>query len=95
LSVLLSGGQTTDTGVDYANVRSDCSFLTFIGGKRFAEAEALLVGARQAVDARFPSGGYYPELVLDRLVMLYEAWGKPEIAARYRADRERTSARRS
>src|SRR5690606_34787621 len=27
-SVLLSGGQTTDTGVDYANVRSDCSFLT-------------------------------------------------------------------
>src|SRR5690606_7904491 len=25
---LLSGGQTTDTGVDYANVRSDRSFLT-------------------------------------------------------------------
>src|SRR5690606_33760009 len=30
-SVLLSGGQTTDTGVDYANVRSDCSFL-ILGG---------------------------------------------------------------
>jgi len=76
-------------------LHDSASALLLIGEKRFSEAEALLVGAREAIDARFPTGGYYPELVLDRLVMLYEAWGKPELAARYRADRERTSARRS
>jgi hypothetical protein len=51
---------------------------------RFQEAEPLLLRGHEglaAAAARAP----YRRAALTRLVALYEAWGKPDLAARYRS----------
>ncbi len=55
------------------------------GQGRFDEAERLLTGAhaRLQVDRRVPSGVL--QAARQRVVRLYEAWGRPGDAARYRA----------
>ena len=52
--------------------------------KRYAEAEPLLKGSYGIIAAKF--GEEHPRTVAarTRLIELYEAWGRPEAAARYR-----------
>ena len=53
--------------------------------RRFAEAERLMLEAYPTVDAQF--GARHPRVtaVVERIVALYDAWGKPEKAAEWRA----------
>jgi non-specific serine/threonine protein kinase/serine/threonine-protein kinase len=53
--------------------------------RRFAEAERLMLEAYPIVDAHF--GARHPRVtaVVERIVALYDAWGKPEKAAAWRA----------
>ena len=58
------------------------------GQKKYAEAEPLLIGGCQGMAARRERMAV-PDLdhldrALDRVVRLYEAWGKPELAAEWR-----------
>lgn len=52
--------------------------------RRFAEAERLMLEAYPIVDAHF--GARHPRVtaVVERIVALYDAWGKPEKAAAWR-----------
>ena len=52
---------------------------------RYEEAEPHLVGALETLTSRFGSEDDRTRSALRRLIMLYEAWGKPEKAAEYRA----------
>ncbi len=54
------------------------------GQGRFDEAEPLLVDSYPII-AEEKKGMFYPVEALGRLVDLYEAWGKPAAADRYRA----------
>jgi hypothetical protein len=54
--------------------------------RRYAEAEALLLRSRASLEAERKSSGD-PRVVqaTERLVALYDAWGKPDKAAEWRA----------
>lgn len=52
---------------------------------RFEEAEKLLLGSYPIVRDTTGESSKYTEDVLRRLVRLYEAWGRPDDAGRYRA----------
>jgi serine/threonine protein kinase/tetratricopeptide (TPR) repeat protein len=56
--------------------------LTALG--RFAEAEPLLLASYRALDARFGTDDRRLRLAASRVARLYEAWGRPQQAARYR-----------
>jgi hypothetical protein len=62
-----------------------------LGQQKYAEAEPLLVqgyeGLKQRHDAIPPQYRNRPTLALDSLVQLYEAWGKPDEAAKWHAER--------
>jgi len=51
---------------------------------RFAEAEPLLLGSYSILKAS-PEGAHYAPAALQRIVDLYEAWGRPDRAAPWRA----------
>ena len=53
--------------------------------KRFAEAEPLLVESYASLKSRLGQRDPRTAEALQRLVKLYEAWGKPAQAAQYRA----------
>jgi serine/threonine protein kinase len=52
---------------------------------RYAEAETFLLVAYAALAGRRGQGANSENIALSRLVKLYEVWGKPEEAARYRS----------
>jgi eukaryotic-like serine/threonine-protein kinase len=63
------------------NTRGAC----LAGRGRHAEAEPLLVDSYPVLrDAQGPRSPY-ARIALERVVSLYEAWGKPAKAAEYRA----------
>ncbi len=61
-----------------------------LGQKRFAEAEPFLVkgyeGLKQRETRIPPQGQFYVPKTLDSVIQLYDAWGKPEEAAKWRKD---------
>jgi hypothetical protein len=52
--------------------------------RRFSEAEPLLRDSYETVIANIPTTSFIPQM-LDRLIDLYDAWGRPEHADGYRA----------
>ena len=52
---------------------------------RFAEAEPLLLGSYAILKAESSEGANYAPAALQRIVDLYEAWGRPDRAAPWRA----------
>ena len=52
---------------------------------RFDEAEPLLLNSYERIQGVFGPTRREPELALQRIVRLYDGWGRPEDAARYRA----------
>jgi len=56
--------------------------------QRFEEAEPLLLDGYAALQAQRGPRDQRTRQTLDRLIALYEAWGKPERAAEYRALRD-------
>jgi tetratricopeptide (TPR) repeat protein len=56
--------------------------------RRFAEAERMLLEAYPIVETKFGPGHPRSTTVAGRLVALYEAWGKPDKVAEWRAKRE-------
>jgi len=65
---------------------------TFAARGRHAEAEPLLVAAYEGLQASRGSGHASTVMAQDRLVRLYESWGRPSEAARARALRPRPDA---
>jgi hypothetical protein len=68
--------------------------------ERFADAEPLLLsgydGLRRRADAIPPGDQLRLAQAIERLVSLYEAWGKPEKATRWRDElRDAASPRKS
>ena len=57
----------------------------------YETAEAWLVESYEKVKAGTALGSTYSRDVLERLVALYEAWGRPERAAAYRDVLEQTA----
>lgn len=53
--------------------------------KRYAEAEQLLLESYNGIKASMGEQNWWTGEVLKRVVRLYEAWGKPDAAARFRA----------
>ena len=51
---------------------------------RLPEAEGFLVGSYESLSKSQQAHSPRTRLGLQRLVALYEKWGRPEIAARYR-----------
>jgi len=75
----LSGGDPANTG----NTRSHYgACLTELG--RYQEAEDALLAAYSAIQAGRDDEHLWTTRTADRLVALYEAWGKPDRAAEYR-----------
>lgn len=58
--------------------------ISLIGQEKYAEAETLLVAALGELSLGRETGQKWLPIVRGRLVTLYERWGKPEDAARYR-----------
>jgi hypothetical protein len=52
---------------------------------RFPEAEQFLLASYESLKKSQAENSPRTRLALERLANLYEAWGKPEQAARYRA----------
>jgi serine/threonine-protein kinase len=52
--------------------------------KRFEEAEPLLLESHTAIEKALSARDPRTQSARERLVKLYEAWGKPEAAARFR-----------
>ncbi len=65
----------------------DCRLRT----GRYAEAEPLLLESYRALKSRRGERAVITQATLDRLVDLYQAWGRPEEAAKFRAERRRAS----
>ncbi len=66
--------------VGYAHVHlGEC--LTAL--RRFDEAEAHLIAARSACGCGDDACDYSP-VIEERFVLLYEAWGKPDLARQHR-----------
>jgi hypothetical protein len=66
---------------------SECWYgASLAGQRRYAEAERHLLDAEKGLrEARSTPRRYYRQAV-ERLVKLYEAWGKPDEAARWRKE---------
>jgi hypothetical protein len=62
------------------SVRGGCLVLA----GRFAEAEPLLLGSHPVLEARMGERSLEARLAKQRIVRLYEAWGKPDQAAQHR-----------
>jgi serine/threonine protein kinase/Tfp pilus assembly protein PilF len=64
---------------------------SLLGRKRYAEAEPLLLQGYEGMkqrETKIPaSAKKYLTAALDRLVQLYDAWGKPDEANKWRAER--------
>src|SRR5262249_38713560 len=62
---------------------------SLLGQAKYADAEPLLLAGYEGMKqraAKIPlSGKPYQSAALERIVQLYEAWGKPEKAAEWRA----------
>jgi eukaryotic-like serine/threonine-protein kinase len=54
--------------------------------KRYNEAEPLLLNSYEALKISQGAGNPRTTIALQRLIALYEKWGKPELAARYRVN---------
>lgn len=65
----------------FTNNHADC--LTDLG--RYEEAEAGLLQSLEWIEAAFKPGHPRQVRAVERLVRLYEKWGKPERAAAFRA----------
>lgn len=52
--------------------------------ERFGDAEAALLEAREILEHAFDAKHFYYFRTAHALVKLYDAWGKPDKAARYR-----------
>ncbi len=52
---------------------------------RFEQAERLLLDTLSALETSLGKGNDRTRVVIDYVITLYEAWGKPEQAAEYRA----------
>jgi eukaryotic-like serine/threonine-protein kinase len=52
--------------------------------RRYAEAEPLLVGSYQLLKAKLGEQSKQTERALNRVVALYQVWGKPDTAEQYR-----------
>jgi serine/threonine protein kinase len=65
--------------------------ICLLGLKRYAEAETLLLSAYEGINARkddrAPGGRNSPLNLLDRIVDLYDAWGKKDQAEEWRTKR--------
>jgi eukaryotic-like serine/threonine-protein kinase len=57
------------------------------GQKKYAEAEPFLLGGMKLLESDPTSSPSYLIDCRDRLIQLYDAWGKPEEAAKWRAHR--------
>ena len=57
--------------------------LTKLG--RYGQAEQLLLAAHQVMQTKLGEQHERTQKAINRLFELYEAWGKPEKAAKYRA----------
>ena len=53
--------------------------------RRYEEAEPLLLDGYDGVEAKLGGGDSRTVQTVEHLVELYEAWSRPESAARYRA----------
>jgi hypothetical protein len=66
---------------------------SLLGQKRYAEAEPLLLAGYEGKKQRHAEIPAQAKKVvteaLDQLVQLYDAWGKPEKAAKWRAERDK------
>jgi tetratricopeptide (TPR) repeat protein len=62
--------------------------LCLVDRRRFAEAERLTLEAYPIVEKEFGPGHRRVAVVVERLVALYEAWGKPERAGEWKAKLE-------
>jgi len=58
---------------------------SLIAQGRYADAEAILLEARRDLDAQAPPRTRDVTATLTALVQLYDAWGRPDTAATYRA----------
>lgn len=54
------------------------------GQGAYAEAESILISSHERLRAARGSEDDYTQRAVERLVALYEAWGRPETANRYR-----------
>ena len=54
--------------------------------RRYSEAEPLLLGSHRVLQAKTGRQGFETRQALQRVVDLYDAWGKADQAARYRAE---------
>jgi len=59
--------------------------LCLVDQRRFAEAERLMLEAYPIVEKEFGPGHRRVAAVVERLVALYEAWGKPDKAREWRS----------
>jgi hypothetical protein len=67
-----------------------------LGQQKYAQAEPLLTAGYEGMKKREatvpPESKSRLPLALDRLVRLYEAWGKPDEAAKWRHEMDAASA---
>jgi serine/threonine-protein kinase len=61
--------------------------------QRYGEAERLLLASYPILKAKTGERSLETRRALDRIVRLYEAWGKPDQAARYRAELASTAVK--
>jgi hypothetical protein len=58
---------------------------SLVAQRRYADAEVVLLEARRDLDGQPRPSARDVKTTIGGLVQLYEAWGKPEAAAAYRA----------
>jgi hypothetical protein len=68
------------TIADVTGILGDC----LIKQRRYQEAESLLIESDEGLRATMVERNPRRVESRQRLVRLYEAWGKPDLAARYR-----------
>jgi eukaryotic-like serine/threonine-protein kinase len=56
-----------------------------VAERRYREAESILLDTRRDLEARPDSPARDVKATLAGLVQLYDAWGRPDVAATYRA----------
>jgi tetratricopeptide (TPR) repeat protein len=80
-------GRRRTTGEDDWSVARTQALLgaSLVAQRRYAEAEAVLLGARRDLDAQPQPPARDVKATLAGLVQLYETWGKRDTAAAFRA----------
>ena len=90
---LETGG--TVLGADHWRVAEARSLLgeSLAGQEQFNEAEPLLLEGYTGLESSLPGGWRSQKLppAIERLIKLYDAWGKPDQAAEWRAKRTENS----